>query len=263
LPRDFFDDWIRWDFERNGTQRKLPYFYYDNTSMAAVFLASSPKIEQLLPHPNMKPIELIPGRCLVAFAAFEYRKTDFAPYNEVSISFLISFGQRRIPGLTAAKMMLSRTISSYIWQLPVNTEHARAGGVNLFGYPKFLADIGFEKEDNWLTCTLAEGRREILQLRGRRLPTKKGKVIHYITYTVEDGSPLVADVLVNPVEYADSFGGHEIELELGSGHPVCDVLEQVDLGNQALVYQYSPINESILFPARNVFRTALKQNHKS
>ncbi|MEJ2588742.1 MAG: acetoacetate decarboxylase family protein [Deltaproteobacteria bacterium] len=258
MPRGFFDNRIRWDFERNGTQRKLPYFYYDNTLLAAIFLASSSKIEQLLPHPSMKPVEIIPGRCTVAFAAFEYRETDFEPYNEVSISFLISFGQRQIPGFTAAKMMLSRTISSYVWQLPVNTEHARAGGVNLFGYPKFLADISFDKGDEWITCTLAEEGREILQLRGRRLPTKKAKLIHYITYAVENGSPLVAEVLVNPVEYAESYGGSEVELELGSGHYVSDMLEQVDLGKQALVYQYSPTNEAILFPARNVFRTTLE-----
>ena len=220
--------------------------------MVAIFPASSSKIEQLLPHPSMKPIEIIPGRCIVAFAAFEYRKTDFEPYNEISISFLISFGQRQIPGFTAAKMMLSRTTSSYIWQLPVNTEHARAGGVDLFGYPKFLADISFEKGDDWITCTLAEEGQEILELRGRRLPTKRAKPIHYITYAVENGSPLVAEVLVNPVEYAEKYGGREIELELGSGHHISNVLGQLDLGKQALVYQYSPTNEAILFPARNV-----------
>jgi hypothetical protein len=255
MPGDFLDNWIRWDFERIGTRRKLPYYYYDNTSMAAIFLASSSKIKQLIPHPSMKPVELVPGRCIVAFAAFEYRKTDFEPYNEVSISFLISFRKRQIPGFTAAKMMLSRTISSYVWQLPVNTEHARAGGVDLFGYPKFLADISFEKGDDWITCTLAERGQDILQLRGRRLPTKRGDLIHYITYAVENGNPLVADILVNPVGYAEAYGGREVELELGSGHHVCNVLEQVGLGKQALVYQYSPINEAILFPARNVFRS--------
>jgi hypothetical protein len=258
-----FDNWMRWNFERNGTQRKLPYFYYENTSLVAIFLASSSKIEHLLPHPDMKPIEFIPRRCIVAFAAFEYRKTDFEPYNEVSISFLISFGQRQIPVFTVAKMLLSRTTSSYVWQLPVSTEHARAGGVDLFGYPKFLADIIFEKSDDWVTCTLAEGGQNILQLRGRRLPTKRGKLLHYITYAVENGSPLAADVLVNPVEYAEAYGGREVELELGSGHHVSNVLEQVDLGKQALVYQYSPINEAILFPARNVFGTSLKQIKKS
>lgn len=257
MSKGFFENWTRWDFERNGTTRKLPYFYYDNTSLVAIFLAASSKVVQLLPHPRMKPVEMMPGRCIVAFAAFEYRKTDFEPYNEVSISFLISFGQRQIPGFTAAKMMLSRSTSSYVWQLPVNTEHARAGGVDLFGYPKFLADIGFEKGDDWITCTLREGNQEILQLRGRNLPTKPGKLIRYITYAVENGNPLIAEVLVNPLEYAEAYSGRAFELELGSGHRISDVLKQIDLGKRALVYQYSPVNEAILFPARNVIGNVL------
>ena len=252
MSREFFENWTRWDFERNGTQRKLPYFYYDNTSLVSIFLAASSKIEQLLPHPSMKPVEMVPGRCIVAFAAFEYRETDFEPYNEFSISFLISFGKPRIPGFTAARMMLSRTTSSYVWQLPVNTEHARAGGVDLFGYPKFLADINFEKSDDWISCTLSEGGQEILQLKGRRLPTRMGKLTRYITYAVENGNPLVAEVLVNPIEYAEMYGGRAVELELGSGHRISEVLKQIDLGKRALAYQYSPVNEAILFPARNV-----------
>jgi hypothetical protein len=154
---------------RKGASRILPYFYYDTTSLAVIFLASSSKIAELLPHPDMKPVELVPGRCLVAIATFEYRKTDADPYNEVSISFLVSFRQRQIPGITAARMMPSRAISSYVWQLPVTTEHARAGGVDLFGYPKFLADINFVREKDWITCTLVESDQEILSLKGQRL----------------------------------------------------------------------------------------------
>jgi hypothetical protein len=257
MSKGFFENWTRWYFERNGTQRKLPYFYYDNTSLVAIFLANSSKVKQLLPHHRMKPVEMLPGRCIVAFAAFEYRKTDYEPYNEVSISFLISFGQRHIPGITATKMMLSRATSSFVWQLPVNTEHDRAGGADLFGYPKFLADIDFEKSNNWTTCTLRDGNQEILHLRGRKLPTKPGKLTRYITYAVENGNPLVAEVLVNPLEYAETYNSRAIELELGSGHRISDVLEQIDLGKRALAYQYSPVNEAILFPARNIIGNVL------
>jgi hypothetical protein len=252
MSKRFFENWTRWDFERNGTKRRLPYFYFDNASLVAIFLAASSNVEQLLPHPRMKLVEMMPGRCIVAFAAFEYRKTDFEPYNEVSISFLISFGKRPVPGITAAKMMLSRTTSSYVWQLPVNTEHARAGGADLFGYPKFLADIDFEERDDWITCSLTEGGQEILQLSGRKLPTKPGKLTRYFTYAVENGSPLAAEVLVNPLAYAEAYGGREVKLELGSGHRICDELKQINLGKQALAYQYSPVNEAILFPARNI-----------
>jgi hypothetical protein len=230
----------------------LPYRYFDNTSMAVIYTANTAKIKDLLPHPEMTPVELVPGRCLVAFACFEYRKPDGPPYNEVSISFLITYKQRQLPGITAAKMMLSRAISSYVWQLPVTTEQACAGGVDLFGYPKFIADIEFESDDDWLTCTMYADDKGILELKGRKLPTKRGKPIRYLTYALENDTPLLAEVLVNPVEYAESYKDSNVQLSLLFGHEISHTLVQLGLSKRALLYQYSPFNESILFPARNI-----------
>ena len=68
-----------------GMRFKQPVFYYDNTSLTAVYTASTRRVRRLLPHPAMNPIEMFPGRCMVAFTAYEYRKTDIGPYNEFSM----------------------------------------------------------------------------------------------------------------------------------------------------------------------------------
>jgi hypothetical protein len=252
MTNEFFDQYIRWEFERSGVKRIMPYFYYDAAFSTATFTAASSRIKPLLPHPDMNPIEFLPGRGLVAFTAFEYRKTDGPPYNEVSISFLITFRKRQIPGLTATRMFQARAISAYVWQLPVTTEQARAGGVDLFGYPKFIADIDFAEDDNWRTCTLAKDGQTILTLRGRQLPTQPEKPTQFITYAVENGAPLVADVLVNPSEFAKSYRGTDVSLQIGPDHPIGRTLLDLKLGKQALIYQYCPVMEAILFPARNI-----------
>jgi len=54
---------------------------------------------------------------------------------------------------------------------------------------------------------------------------------------VENGNPLLAEVLVNPLEYAEAYDGGAVELELGTGHHIGNVLGQIDLGKRALVYQ--------------------------
>jgi hypothetical protein len=220
--------------------------------LTAIYTAKTSKIKVHLPSQDFRPVELSPGRCLVAFACFEYRKTDGPPYNEVSISFLVTYKKRQIPGLTAARMLLTRATESYVWQLPVTTEQARAGGVDLFGYPKFIASIEFENAGKWVTCTLAENGQEILRMRGENLVTKRGKISHYITYAVENGNPLMAEIRVNLIEYAEAYGGRAYQLEIGSGHYICKTLKQIGLSKQALAYQYSPYNKSILFPARNI-----------
>ena len=252
MTQGFLDNLVQWEFSRNGTTRKLPYRYYDVGSLAAIFSADRRKIKDLLPHSDLRPVEIFPGRGLVAFACFEYRKTDGLPYNEVSISFLVTFKKRQIPGLTAARMMLSHEISSYVWQLPVTTEQAYTGGFDLFAYPKFIAKIVFDHGDEWITCTLTENDQQILKFRGKILATKGGKITRYITYAVEDRIPLRADMVVNPIKYAESYGGGAMDLKVGNDHQICKVLNQIGLSKRALAYQFIPFNETILYPARNL-----------
>ncbi len=252
VASEFFDNWVRWKFERNGTVEILPFFYYDAAAFTAIFVASSAKVKNLLPRREMNPVEIFPGRCLVAISAFEYRKTDGPPYNEVSIAFLITYKRMQIPGLTVSKMMLKRVYLTYVWLLPVTTEEARAGGVDLFGYPKFIADIDFNDDGDWVTCSLAENNREILQLSGKKLESKQGKRTRYRSYNVEKGAPLIAEFLVNPKMFAQAIGGRTARLELGSDHPISDTLEQIGLSKRAILYQYIPTAELILFPAINI-----------
>lgn len=252
MSGDIFEGIKQWEFERGGIKGKLPVFYYDNTSLTAIYTASSNKVKGLLPHPDMRSIELYPGRCLVAFTAFEYRKTDIGPYNEFSIAFPITFRKRQIPGLTAFLQTTRRYISAYIWQLPVTTEIARAGGVELYGYPKFLADITFEKEKEWMACTLEEKGEKILSLKGNILPTVRGKISRVATYSVLDDIPLVANVVVDPIEFAQSRNRKVANLEIGTGNTICEALGKIDLSQTPIMYQFCPLTQAILFGGRNL-----------
>lgn len=252
MTSDFFQGIMRWNIERNGTTRPLPYFYYDNLLLAAVYTASTSKVKRLIPHPDLLPIELYPGRCLVAFAAFKYRKTDKNPYNEVNISFLVSYRVRPYPLITMVKALRSRVFPTYVWQLPVNREHDRAGGVDLFGYPKFIADIQFSEDEDRIGCVLSVSGSEILRMTGRVLPAKQGKPIRYLTYAVENGTLVSTNFLVNPLEFVESRRQSDFVLELGKDHPICTAIGNIELAENPLIYQFSPRGEAILFPARNL-----------
>lgn len=251
MKGELFKGVMQWEFDWQKRKAKIPVFYYDNTALTAIYTASTSKIKELLPHADMRPAELHPGKCLVAFTAFEYRDSDIDPYNEFSISFLITFDKVQIPGATAALQMAKRCYSAYVWQLPVTTEIARVGGVELYGYPKFLADIDFDKSSGWLTCELSEQGVNILTMKGKVLPTSKGKVTRYITYSVKDGIPLVANVYQNPLEYGQSIKPKSANLELGT-HAISETLKGIGLSRNPIMYQFSPLNEAILFAGRNL-----------
>jgi len=242
----------QWEFEWQGTKGKLPVFYYDNTSLSAIFTASTAKVKKLLPHPDMHLIEAFPGKCLVAFSAFEYRQSDIDPYNEFSISFLSTFGKPQIPGVTAAWQTIARSFTAYVWQLPVTTEIARIGGVELYGLPKFIADINFDKGQKWTACDLIENGKKILTIKGKTLPTRRGKTVRYRIYSIKDQVPLEANVITDPVEFAQTTDGKAAELELGTDHPVSETLSTIGLSKRPFMFQFSPRNQCILFGARNM-----------
>lgn len=230
----------------------LPVFYYDNSSLTAIFTASTKKLRRYLPDPLMHPLEAIPGRCLLTFTAFEYRKTDIDPYNEFSIAVLINYGKRAIPGFSVIRQLLTKSYSAWVWHLPVTTELARWGGVELYGYPKFLAGIEFTRSGGEVRCALSEKKKHILTLRGRILETGGGGTVRYRTFPVKDGITLSANVFTHHLEYAESRRPSDVSLEIGKEHPICSELRGIDLGTKALTYQYSAVNEAVLFGPKNL-----------
>ncbi|NLH48305.1 MAG: acetoacetate decarboxylase family protein [Myxococcales bacterium] len=251
MSSEFFRSVKQWDFEWEGRKAKLPVFYPDNTSLTAIFTAATAKVRALLPRADMYPIELLPGKCLAAFTAFEYRQSDIDPYNEFSIAFMVTLGKPQVPGLTAGWQLLQRRFSVYVWQLPVTTEIARYGGVELYGYPKFLADIVFTRGADTLTCDLSEQGKRILTLQGKVQPVAPGKVSRFVTYSVKDNIPLVANVLTNPLEFAQSRDPEAAQLTLGD-HAIADTLRTLELSPKPLLTQYCPKTEAILFAGRNL-----------
>ena len=66
MDQSFFAGIKQWALNWQGYEAKMPVFYYDVTSMTAIHTANTAAVRKLLPLKAMKPIEIIPGRCLVA-----------------------------------------------------------------------------------------------------------------------------------------------------------------------------------------------------
>lgn len=237
------------DFHRMG---RLPVFYYDNTSMTAAFMASTKKVRKLLPDPDMHLIEVFPGRCVVTFSAFEYRDTDIDPYNEFSIGFLISHGKKRLPAWPLLKGLVSSDYSVYVWQLPVTTEIARWGGVELYGFPKTVADLKFNRTSKTTRCTWSYGDKHVLTLDVKNLKTStKNKPLRFRAFSMLNGNPMCANVYTNRLQYAQSLMPNSAKLTLGD-HEIAQTLKKLKLSSFPLMLQYIPQNELALFGPRNL-----------
>lgn len=247
---DFFKGIYQWPNREYDVG--IPIFYYDCSSMTAIYTASTRLVKRHVPADDLHPVEVFPGRCLVTVSAFEYRDSDIGPYNEFSVAVMVRHGKRPLPLLPVLSSMVRQCFHVYILTLPVTSERARRGGVELGGYPKFLAGIEFQKSETVTECRLSIKKNRVVTMRGKTLRTSGFGKIKYVMYTCLNGCLVNSIMHVNPRRFAQSFDKGSAVVEVGGGHPVSDLLSGIQMGEKPLLYQSMPSFEAILCGTENI-----------
>ena len=74
-----------------GFESYSPNFYYENNRMTAVYTADIDRLRELMPAEvleEVQPLQVWPGRGLVAFTAYTYEYCDNDSYNEIALSIV-------------------------------------------------------------------------------------------------------------------------------------------------------------------------------
>lgn len=244
-----------------GFTARSPLFYRDVAMMFAVFSARLDRAAALVTAPEVVPLVVSRNTTLVAVQCFEYRHSDIGPYNEVSIAIAV---RRRGDGpkRTVLRALALRQFSGFVVDLPVNTEVAVHGGVDFFGYPKWLASIDFSESGGQRRCRVRDqaSGELVYAFTGDGLRTyTSGPIVRapfshsrettlFRTYPVKDHQTLAATMLLNEKEKGMSLmRPSAFEVELGT-HPRAQLLAQLGL-ERLLAYTYCPSSEAILFAA--------------
>jgi hypothetical protein len=235
----FFKDTPRKTLDMVGQSIEFPTLYYDYRFVTSIFTASTIGLRRLLPHPNFKPIEMLPGRGMLGITAFEYHDTSIGPYNEISIAIPITFPPGFVfPGLTAISMMLNNVFHVYIHHLPVTTEIALKAGIYFYNYPKFLADITFQDQGENLVVTLKENNTLILKMSAKKLAAKQSRRLRYHTYSIKEGVAMHALSDGKATLLGSVMMGNVARLELGV-HQISKELADLNLSKIARSGQYA------------------------
>jgi hypothetical protein len=197
----------------------------------------------------MHPLQVTPWHGMTTITAYEHRDSDLGAYNEVAISFPITI-DRPSPVFTGLLRKLPGIPKVYIHHLPVTTEIARDAGVEFANYPKFVADIAFERRNGALTCRLAEAQGHILTLTVNELPLQPvGRSYHH-SITVREGRILRLELIMERRQGISRDPAH-VHLELGD-RPIAQELR--DLGPGRMLFcQYAPKGQAILSPVLESF----------
>ncbi len=178
-----------------GGSCAVPVIYREVFAVAGIFLAPTLKLRDLLPTSKLVPAEVMPGKGLLAVVAFDYRDTSIGPYREVGIAVPARYRPRFNPMLVPPlRMAASLSYEAFVWQLPVTTETALHAGIDIWGYPKFLAEIEFEEGEEEVTCTLKEKGSLILTLEVKKSLPRMKTYFDLNTYSVKDRELLFTSI---------------------------------------------------------------------
>lgn len=220
----------------HGKSLPLPIRYFDVLSFGGRFSADEGAVRQALPSPRLVPAQAGPGRSLVILAAYDYRRCDLGPYRE--------FGAW-IPVVDRGDGASGRT-GVYCHLLPLTSEEGLIGGIDGWGFPKFIADIEIEETGNRLGCRVSVNDRAVVTLEmelGPPVPTPEPVEIDI--YTVKNDEILRCRVASawNDGVRGDSGGA---TLRLGT-HPRAEALRRLDITPESIDHWYEPGRRLILF----------------
>lgn len=140
---------------------QFPTFYGDVTVAIGIFTCSYEKAYAMMPHKDMKPVILKPGKAIVIFSCYEYKNVlGIPPYNEIAMTIPIQVGAKiNIPALPMIMSNAFKKFGYYVFSMPVTSLENNIRGHKIWGLPKVVEEIDIvTKDGNCVTTAYDEGK---------------------------------------------------------------------------------------------------------
>lgn len=237
-----------------GFESYSPNFYYRNSRVTAVFTADIEKLRELMPAKvleQVQPLQIWPGRGLVAFTAYSYHYCDNDSYNEVALSIITNKpGNSNLGPITLIGQSISKDFWGYVLKLPVNTELARVRGVVGYNLPKWLTGINVREDEHSVSYDIIDsqtGKVDVV-FRGDKLDglSKDAELVtNSFTNTNKAGELTYGYAVSRQLSHASSTSGDSARLTLGDGS-LSAYIKPLKLGKM-MKYEYVPDFQSALY----------------
>lgn len=237
-----------------GFESYSPNFYYQNSRVTAIFTADLDTLRGLMPAKvleQVQPLQVWPGRALVALTAYSYRYCDNDSYNEIGLSVVTNKpGTTSFGPLTLLGQSMSNDFWGYVLKLPVNTELARVRGVVGYNLPKWLTDITYKETETSVVVDIfdSETRKIDVTLETRKLsaPSSKETLVTNSFTNVDPKGQLTTGYSVSrQLSHASSSSADSVKLTLTEGS-LSTYIKALKLG-KLIKYEYVPEFQGALY----------------
>lgn len=237
-----------------GFESYSPNFYYKTSRVTAIFTADLDQLKALMPAKvleQVQPLQVWPGRGLIALTAYSYRYCDNDSYNEVGLSIVTNKpGSSSFGPFTLLSQSMSGDFWGYVLKLPVNTELARVRGVVGYNLPKWLTDIHYKETDKSVVVEIydAKTKRLDVMMETRKLDdlsSKEVMVRNSFTNVDQKGQLTTGYAVSRQLGHASSSSANDVKLTLTEGS-LSAYIKALKLG-KLLKYEYVPDFQSALY----------------
>lgn len=213
-------------FSIQGREITMPVEVRKASSWAAIYPVDARAAQRLVDPAGLRVVRPFPNRALATLLFVRYDDGDLDAYHEVGVSFLVHPHE----GARASDLIRNRA-RVYIHHLPVNQGFTLEAGREIWGYPKFLADIDIDEGPRETACAISESGSRIFRLEVRNGGAFPMPAQAPPTYTFLDGV-----LRLTEWEVAGGSRGRPggARLELGD-HPIADELRTLGLPERALL----------------------------
>lgn len=190
-------------------------------------------------------------KALFTLAFFEYRKCSAGVYNEVAVA-IHAYPEKKGSAVKLSprdilKKPENRTIGTYIIDLPVTTDWAMAGGIEIYGYPKWVADIPLQFPKDGFDGRVVDPatNKDVIHLSGKfKLPGVKTPTMDIMSYSTLDNQMLKTAICTDG--HLKNHSGRGFVLKAGNAdHPTVETIKELGLDGTAPF----AVNRSVNFRA--------------
>jgi hypothetical protein len=191
----------------------LPILYYDASLGGVIYRVDLNTVVELLGEFSPFEPQSIFGKALCFVVFFEYRGSTVGRYNEVALAI-----QVKRKGTSPSLLRLARDIRQqeeqalWVVNLPVTTKEARAAGLEIWGFPKYVTGIDTDFTANHTGVTLEN--EFILEMRNPGGIRIKGQP--FVNFTINEGHLIRTIVEVDNKVQFGSAGTVKLKI-IGNG----------------------------------------------
>jgi Acetoacetate decarboxylase (ADC) len=210
-------------YEIQGRTVSIPVEVRSARSWFASFAVPFAAARDLIAYSGLVPASPLPGRAFASLAFVDYADGDLDPYHEFAVAILVCE-----PGTTGRK-----PAGAFIHQLPVDQSFTCEAGREMWGFPKFIADIDIQSGARGAgSCTLVHDGTRVLSLRvavGVPVPSR-GTALD--AFSCREGVVRRTRWSLHGEGSRLRLGGARLEL---GDHPIAQELRRLGLPRRALM----------------------------